>query len=122
MVVAFANNQTLVLVGTAGTTISTDPVPMGNNDRLSCISNVHSLGQTGGAVQVVYTAQVSNDGGQTWISTTITDTLNVVGGRRFVGLANGALVRFLFVISNPTGGGTDVSFMTFDLHVNMVHA
>ena len=123
MVVAFANNQTLVLVGTAAILINTDPVPLGNNDRASCIANVHALGQTGvGAVQLVYTAQVSNDGGQTWISTTVTDTRTAVGAARVVGAVNGALLRFQFAISNTGGAGGDVSFVTFDLHVNLDHA
>lgn len=125
MVIVFANNQTLVSFGSASVTIYTDPVPLSGNDRLSCFADVHSLNTNSalGTPQLVYTAQLSNDGGQSYVnSTPVTDTLTTTGVTQKVGAVNAALVRFRFVLSNPSGGGTDVSAVCFDLHVRLDHA
>jgi hypothetical protein len=48
MVVGFASNQTLVAIGSPSSVdIYTDPVPLGVNDRLSCMLDIHSLMKSG---------------------------------------------------------------------------
>ena len=101
MVVVFANNQTLVALGTTAVTVFTDPVPLGNNDRLGCILDIHHIQAQGGAPQLLYLAQVSNDGGQNFIDTAVTDTETAAGVSNVTGEAVGALVRLKYVFSNP---------------------
>ena len=124
MVIAFANNQTLVCIGSTAVTVHTDPVPLSGSDRLTSTANVHSIATNSatGAPQFVYTAQLSNDGGQTWVdSAFVTDTLTSAGIAQDVGTVNAALVRLRFVFSNPLAVGTDVSTVCFDLHVKVDH-
>lgn len=124
MTIAFASNLTMTVFGGGSATVLTDPVPLGGNDRATAIANVHDI-QTNsvtGASQLVYFAQVSTDGGQEYRdASAITDILTMVGLTRSFGAVNGALLRFKFVFSNPSGGGTDVSAVCFDLHVKLDH-
>ena len=124
MVVVFANNQTLVTVQGTQTIIYTDPVPLGNNDRLSVMLDTHSIVKGGDITTgtLTYLAQVSNDGGQNYVdSSTVTDQTTTTGVRQIVGTINGALVRFKFTY--VASGGTNGAFagVCFDLHVNMDH-
>jgi hypothetical protein len=123
MLIAFANNQTLVSVGSTTTTIFTDPVPLGNNDRLTAMLNVHSLVKTGGTTGTLsYTAQVSNDGGQNYVdSASVVDSVTGTGVEQVVGTVNAALVRFKFSLLLSGGASSDVLACCFDLHVNMDH-
>ena len=125
MVQVFAKNQTLVCFGTGPVTVYSDPVPLGESDRLSSISNIHDIDTNSvlGAPQLVYTAQLSNDGGQNYVnSATVTATLLAAGASKVVGAVNAALLRFQFALSNPSAGGTDVSAVCFDLHVDFEKA
>jgi hypothetical protein len=125
MVVVFAKNQTLVAIGNGPVTVFTDPVPMGEFDRLSSIANVHNIetNSVTGAPQIVYTAQLSNDGGQNYVdSSTVTETILSAGVTKKVGAVNAALVRFRLAFSNSSAGGTDVSCICFDLHVDFEKA
>ena len=125
MVVVFANNQTLVTVQGSPTTVYTDPVTLGNNDRLSAILNVHSIVKGGllTTVTLDYVAQVSNDGGQTYInSTSVTDSVTATGAAQKVGTVNGALVRFKYTLTATGGTNGDFAGCCFDLHVNFDHA
>jgi hypothetical protein len=123
MLIAFADNLTLVAIGTGvATTVYTDPVPLGNNDRLTGMLNVHSLVKTAGTATLTYTAQVSNDGGQNYVdSTTVTDSTTAVGVLQKVGTINGALVRFKYGFIITGGAAGDVASVCFDLHVNLDH-
>ena len=121
MVIAFANNQTLVLIGAGTTTVYTDPVPLGNSDRLTAVSNVHAIGATAGSFAVAVLAQVSNDGGQSWFDTALSQNLTLVELQQSIEVVNGELIRFRYQLSNGAGGAT-VSFITFDLHVRLDHA
>ncbi len=118
MVVVFANNQTLFAINTFPSTVYTDPVPMNGYDRLSCILDTEAIGASGGGGSLVYTAQVSNDGGANWVDTAVTDTATAVGLRQKLQTANGALVRFKFAFSQTGGAAGDMAAITFDLHVN----
>jgi hypothetical protein len=125
MVVVFAKNQTMICIGTGPVTIFTDPVPLRNSDRLSAIANVKDLDTNSGmgVAQFVYTAQFSNDGGQTYVdSSTITASLGASGVTSTVGAANAALVRFRYELSNSGASGADVSSVCFDLHVDFEKA
>ena len=123
MLIAFANNQTLVAIGSTAVVVFTDPVPLDGNDRASAIWNIHAIGQTAGSAALTYLAQVSNDGGQNWMdASAVTDTASTAGVRQDVGAVNGALLRFKYTLHNATAVGTEVSFATFDLHVNLDHA
>ena len=122
MLIAFANNQTLACIGVGPVVVATDPVPLDGNDRLAAVSNVHAINDTGGGAQLIYQSQVSNDGGQNWSNAGVTDTLSATGLARQVGAVVGPLVRFLYTFSNPSAVGAEVSFVTFDLHVNLDHA
>jgi hypothetical protein len=63
MVIAFANNQTLVALDAVPVTIFTDPVSLEGYDRGTGNLMVHSFWAQGGVVKALtYTAQVSNDG------------------------------------------------------------
>lgn len=121
MVHVFAKNQTLVCFGAVVNTVYSDPVPLGGSDRLSAFANVHSIETNSvlGAPQIVYTAQLSNDGGQNYVdSSSVTATIITAGVSKVVGAVNAALLRFRFTLSNPSAGGTDVSAVCFDLHVD----
>jgi len=121
MAITFAKNLSLVCIGIGPVVVYTDPIPLGGNDRLSCICNVHYLqsNSAAGVGQVAYTALFSNDGGVTYVaSSTVLDTLYAAGVSQIVGPANAAYVRFQFALSNPLAGATDVSSVNLDLHVN----
>lgn len=116
MLVAFANNQ-VMLADTAITTITTDPIPLGDNDRASAILSVHYI--FGGASRLLtYTTQVSNDG-VTWVddgptgtaATSAPPSINVVAN------VNGAFMRVKFDLT--IGGGLGAA--CFDLHVVLDH-
>lgn len=122
MVVVFANNQTLVTTHGNTVTVFTDPVPMGSNDRLAPQSNVHSIVKTGsGTPTLIYTAQVSNDGGANFLDTSLTDTLTTAAVDSAVGTVNGALVRFKYAFSIAASSAGDMAAVCFDLHVNFDH-
>ena len=124
MVAVFANNQTLVCVQGTDAIVYTDPVSLGDNDRLSAMLNVHSLVSGGGVTTrtLTITAQVSNDGGQNYVaSSVVTDTTAAIGIRQVVGTVNGALVRFMFRFGATGGSSGDFAGCCFDLHVNMDH-
>src|SRR5689334_23211768 len=123
MVIAFANNQTLVAIQTTATVVYTDPVPLNGNDRASCISDLHHLYATAGTPRLKYQGQVSNDGGVNWVDiSSCTDTLTAAGVRKIVATVNGALLRFAFTLDWSAGGGaTDTAGCCFDLHVNLDH-
>lgn len=64
MLVVFANNQTLIAAsGTTVTitTVTTDPVAVGRNNRATGITNTHSIFNAG-AAGLTWKMQVSNDG------------------------------------------------------------
>jgi len=125
MLITFAKNQSVVAIGGTPVVFYSDLVSLGENDRLSCICTVHNIETNSilGAPQLDFTAQLSNDGGQTYVnSAVVTDTTLAVGTRQKVGVVNAALVRFQFVLSNGSAGGTDISTALFDLHVEIDHA
>lgn len=122
MVIAFANNQSLTAVEGNPSTITTDPVPLGNNDRATAMLNVHSLWESnGGGSSLSYQAQVSNDG-VNWVNVTaLTDTATGVTStpRQKTEEVNGAYIRFRFTHTITTAGET--GGVCFDLHVKLDH-
>ena len=121
MAIAFAKNLSLVCIGAGPVTVYTDPIPLGGNDRLFCITNVHYLQTSSalGAPQVDFVAQLSNDGGATYVdSTTVLDTLVAAGLSQVTGACSAAVLRIRFRLSNPMAAATDISSCSLDLHVN----
>lgn len=117
MLVAFANNQVIVAPTVDSVSIYTDPVPMGDFDRVSAMLNCHYLFPSG---TVTYEAEVSNDG-TNWAATALTDfaTGATPTPRLKVEPVNGGFIRFKFTFANSgavTGG------VCFDLHVQLDHA
>jgi hypothetical protein len=122
MVIAFANNLTLVCVHGTPTVVYTDWVPMGDADRVAAQTNVHSLFATGGTASLTYVAQTSNDGGQNPISTTLTAVLNATGVDQQAGATLGALVRFKYTLQLSGSSAGDIAAVCFDLHARIDHA
>lgn len=124
MVVAFANNQMLSTVQGTTITVHTDPVPLGNSDRLSAMLNVHAVPKANGVatVTLTYTAQLSNDGGQNYVdSGTVTGSATMAGVTQVVGTVNAALVRFKYTLAITGGAAGEYGGVCFDLHVNFDH-
>lgn len=124
MVITFAKNQTMVCIGAQAKVIFTDPVPLGNNDRLSAMLNTHIIEKTAGTTLTLsYTAQVSNDGGQNYVAVAaVADSTTATGVEQVVGAISGALVRFKYMLQNAGASAGDVGTCCFDLHVEMDHA
>jgi len=123
MVIAFANNQAMTGVQGSTNTISTDPVPLNGNDRVSAMLNVHYLFVQGGTGTVSYQGQVSNDG-VNWVDVaTLTDnaTAATATPQQKVISVNGAFLRFEFSYAITGGGAGDMGGVAFDLHVKLDH-
>jgi len=117
MMVAFANNQVIVANASTTSTIYTDPVALGNNDRGTAVLVVHYL-FGGGTTTLTYTAQVSNDGVE-WVDTTLTDSATTAGpAQQTIDDLNGAFVRFK--MDYATGSGA-TGGVCFDLPVSLDH-
>lgn len=117
MIVAFANNQVILCEGGGATVeVTTDPVPMGENNRGAAILTVHYIfGAT--SPTLAYVTQVSNDG-TTWVAQGPDDAgINAAGTRPIVvDSINGAFTRVKYTFS-ASGSGT--AAVCFDLHVNL---
>jgi hypothetical protein len=118
MLVVFANNQTLVANTSTTTTVTTDPVAIGDNNRATGITNIHAIFN---AVGLSWQMQVSNDG-QNWVTqgpelaataatgTTLQDDNNTVS----------AVYARLQILFQASGGGIGAAI--FDVHVNFDRA
>lgn len=117
MVTVFANNQTIAGESGNASVITTDPVPMRGNDRVSAVANVHYMfGGTGQSLSLILEA--SNDG-TNWITvkayTAITTTgVEPLGSED----APYAFVR-LKMSFTPTAGDGAVGF---DVHAVLDHS
>lgn len=123
MVIAFANNQSMTGIQGSTNTISTDPVPLNGNDRVSAMLNVHYLFTQGGTGTVSYQGQVSNDG-VNWVNVaTLTDTATAATStpQQKVISVNGAFLRFTFSYAIASGAAGDMGATAFDLHVKLDH-
>jgi len=65
VVTVFANNQLIVTDGTVNGVIDTDPMPMGGNDRVASVLNMHYIYGSGATLSVQFMG--SNDG-QNWVN------------------------------------------------------
>ena len=125
MVIAFANNQTMTAEVSSPSVISTDPVPLDDNDRASAVLNCHYIWKQGTAASIAYKAQTSMDG-TTWIdSTTLQDTITAAEGaitksKEAKGVY-GAFIRFVFTLTS-SGSAGQLAGVGFDLHVKLDHA
>ena len=122
MIIAGANNQTLIAIDTTASSITTDPHPMGDANYMQVAVNVHVLFSAGGNPTLTYAVQGSNDG-QTWFpltditkSVTSTTTEPDIDG----GDVTCAFIRFKFTLSADAGTGGDITCATFDLHANLI--
>jgi hypothetical protein len=124
MVIAFANNQTMIADQTVGSSIiTTDPVPMDGNDRVTPHLNVESIFNALAGLNngISYQGEVSNDG-QNWFPvptlTDYADAVTTVPKAKTIA-ANGAFLRFTFTFKASVG---NIGGVTFDLHVLLDHA
>ena len=117
MLIAPADNQWILRQDMGTTTITTDPVPLGGNDRATAILVAHSL--FGGAIPadrlLAYVTQVSLDGVH-WVtqgpSATVNDAANTPAA--VTSDVNGAWVRFEFKFTMQVAG---LGGAVFDLKV-----
>lgn len=125
MLIVFANNQAMAADGAAGATasvVTTDPVAMNGNDRVSMILNAHYFFGAGGAGARSFSVQpqVSNDG-VVFLNTgaPITITAATVPPVQTVRTINGAYLRMEYTLSTTPVVAN--AFICFDHHVNMDH-
>jgi len=117
--VAFANNQVIVAPSADTSTIYTDPVALGSNDRGAAVLMVHYMYGGTSSTTLTYTAQVSNDGVE-WVDSLLTDNVSAAGAtpKQKVADLNGAFVRFKIEYAIDAGAPGGVCF---DLPVNLDH-
>ena len=123
MVIAFANNQTLVGKDAVPVIIYTDPVSLDGYDRGTANLMVHSFWAQGSVTkEITHTAQVSNDG-TNWVDTSLTrtETGTTADPVQDVSEVHGAFIRFKFTLSLSGGTTAEVGAVTFDLHVLLDH-
>ena len=123
MVIAFANNQPMTAIFGTTSVITTDPVPLGHNDRASAMLNTHYVFTQGGTATLSYQAQVSNDG-TNWVDVTaLTESVTTATTtpEQVVAAVNGAYLRFKFSLTIAAGSAGDIAGVGFDLHVNLDH-
>ena len=125
MLVVFANNQAMSADGAAGgapSTITTDPVAMNGNDRISMILVAHYFFGTGGAANrtLGVQPQVSNDG-VTFLNDGAPITIDATADTplQTIRTINGAYLRMQYTLSViPVQTNAHVCF---DHHVNIDH-
>lgn len=122
MLIAFANNQSLTAIEGSDNVIQTDPIPMGGSDRVSLMTNIHTLIVTGGATATVgVVTQASNDGVH-W------DNIGVNAG--YTAASSGSpepatadiqygYLRLQFTLAISNGSGSDWGTTTFDCHARI---
>jgi hypothetical protein len=121
--IAFANNQVMVTASSAAVSITTDPVPLGNNDRASLILLVHyAFGGTNPASDQTLSIQpqVSNDG-TTWVDVGAFIDVNEAGDTpvQDVRAVQGAYLRYEFTWAIGSGS---TGAVCFDVQVKLDHA
>lgn len=115
-VVRFADNMCLVADFATGPSIVTsDPMPMGDSDRLTCHLNVNAMFNG----VIAYRVEGSNDG-VNFAPTGPTDNSNVLGLKPLA--AQVYPVAFIRVVFTLTAGAPGVAAAMFDLHVLIDHA
>jgi hypothetical protein len=115
-VIAFADNQVIVAADGGTTTIYTDPVPLGDDDRGTAQFQVEYIFNSA-TPHLVYLAQVSLDG-TNWVDTALTDDASAAGVSALTEELHGAFVRFKFSL---TAASSVVAAACFDLHVLLDH-
>ena len=124
MQVAFANNQILTNDGTADPVIYTDPIALGNADRISGVVNVHYIYGTNADLDIK--TQVSNDGVY-WVD----EGIDTSGAASYPAVAIGATGQFRLDAATVLGAFIRVAFefdsddtaaIGFDFHSTLDHA
>jgi hypothetical protein len=120
MLVVFANNMTLVANTSTTSTVTTDPVAIGDNNRATGITNTHVIFNAG-AAGLSWKMQVSNDG-QNWVDMgpAVSPVITAVG-TELQAAANVTCVYARLQISFQASGG-GIGAATFDIHVNFDRA
>ena len=123
MVTVVANKLAMTAKYGSPSTIYTDPIDLGENDRGTAMMNVHYLWLygTAAAATIQYTAQVSNDG-LYWVDATgLTKSESAPTGATpstDTGEVNGQFIRFKIVLTVTAG---DLAGTAIDLHVKFDH-
>jgi len=117
VLVAFAEDQTIVADPDTTREITTDPVALGSNDRASMTALISVL-QGPGVPTLALVAQVSIDGVH-WVNQGPSVVAVIAAGPLPLVKAsvNGAFLRFLFRLVGGTGSVLSVA--TFDVHVRL---
>lgn len=124
MIVAFANNQTMVAIDQTASTIYTDPHPVGAANYMEVALNAEVLFTAGGGTATLsYAVEGSNDG-QNWFAITAI-TKSVTPATQMPDTDGGdvtcAFVRFKYTLSADAGTGGTITGATFDVHANLLH-
>ena len=117
-----AANQTMVADGTGTPVIvTTDPITLGDADRVSVVFNVHSVFGASMGFTLAFFSEISNDG-SSWVqgggvsfSTSTAPPIPIPAN----GLVRAAFLRFRFVF---TASGTGEGAACFDMHARIDHA
>ena len=122
MTTVVANNQAMTAMNGSPSTIYTDPVDLGDNDRGTVMFNVHYLWLFGTtpAANVAYTAQVSNDGVY-WVDSGLTDSESAPTGATPASVTDslkGRFVRFKIVLTVTAG---DLAGAAVDVQAKFDH-
>jgi hypothetical protein len=121
LVVPAKNLEMLAILGTTSTVV-TDSIPLGHNDRATVEFKVSVLGTTGVQAIVKYFAEASFDG-NAWLPIPGLGTgLTIPDVVRQTAPAHGALIRFHIDHFVAVGGPGDIAWATIDLHVFLDHA
>ncbi len=110
MQVVFANNQMLVSNVSTSTTITTDPVAIGDNNQATLVANIHSLFNT---VNLQITMQGSADG-VNFVDQGPSLALTATGIDMDGPIAISLPYVRLVIIHNASAGG--VGGVCFDIH------
>lgn len=117
-----AANQTMVADGTGTPVIvTTDPITLGDADRVSVVFTVHSVFGASTGFTLAFFSEISNDG-TSWVtgggvsfSTSTAPPIPVPAN----GLVRAAFLRFRFEFS---ASGTGEGAACFDMHARIDHA
>jgi hypothetical protein len=121
MLIIPAKGQELTALFGTLADFTTDPIPLGDNDRATLDWNVMDVGSTGVGASMRCFGQVSNDRVNWLFAPGVVLGAAVPGLFRLTAPVHGVFIRFLFRMS-VAGAPGDSGRANFDLHVLLDHA